>query len=249
MTDASVSAATIEACLDGVDTLVNPTYTTPSPKEGAGSGKSPARSGLANRTARRSDFPQGGGNQFSRQGGFPFAQDGQMSLDGSSQASLGNYGFPQGTTQSGPQPWRQGSTERQVPRSLARTSRSRAKNGKFTTTPKKDTAQGPSSSTPPSPTLQHQEVGRVEDLPLSPPHSPVYSDGGEDDTKGQDEATESDSGVPRTAPVVCCVHTPHHPTHPEPTSSSHAVMRAQGMVSSTSTPTTFTRNFDTIIID
>ena len=67
--------------------------------------------------------------------------------------------------------------------------------------------------------------------------------------EGKDDATESDSGGVRTTPVVCCLHTQHHDTPPEPTSSPYAVLRAQGLVSGASAPVVVTRHFEIIIID
>jgi hypothetical protein len=241
-----------------VDTIVNPGYSTPSKQEGdgpgRGSGKSPARSGPANRTGRRSGFPPAGGNLYSRPGAFPFAQNGQTSQDGLSQAGLSGYGFPPDATQQqgAQQPWRQGPVDRQgqrSPHSIASTSRCRSSKGTFIVTPKKDQAQGPSSITPPSQTSLPKEGGGTQDLPLSPPHSPVYSDEGEHDMKGQEDATESDSGARQTTPVVCGRHTPHNHAQPGSALSPHVVMRAQDMVSTESTPTVVSRTFEIIFIE
>ena len=184
--DADLPTATIENCLDAIDTIVNPTYTLPSIVEGTnsgrGSGKSMGNRGAASRKGRHTGFPQDGASTYSPQGGFPYATGGQMSLGGSPPPNLNGYGFQQGpsqhmqTAQTAPQTWRNpspGPADRQ-PRCVL----GRFQKNKVASNPT-DQAQGPATPNPPQPLPSEEGLSGLPPLcPSQLPSSPEYEDTG-----------------------------------------------------------------------
>ena len=269
--EADMPPGTIENVLDVVDSLVNPSYATPATKAGVperGSGRSPGTRGPVNRTGRRSGFPLDGVNSYSAQGGFPFAPGGPISLGGSSPPNLGVYGFHtanqmQQAGQAASLPWRgqtPGQVDRQTPRLVQIFIIDSSKGPGVTSAPLAapplgERAQGPTLPVPPPSVSSPTEKDRVED-PILPPPSPGYSEPNPvylDLGEGKESETESDSGSGCQFPGECSQHPTQQHNPPEPSTSPHTPMRAQGLVRSRSAPattsTTIVKTFDVIIID
>ena len=274
MRGTALEPGTIENILDNIDTIVNPTYATPAPKNdaGRGSGRQLGPRGLPNRTGRQSGSPPGGGNQFSSQGGVPFATGGPISQGGSSPPTQNRYGFDRAAQagQVNPPLWRpqaQGAMDHQIPR-LVQIFVIKTKGRRSETKTNEDRAQSPvpevSLPQPPPPVAD-----QVDDLVYVPPSptfsmpSPVYSEVEEE--KASD--TESDSGSGCMFPGRCAQHPAEqpppkvdlgpgrksqNPTHPKPivpTTSPHTAMRVQGMVTTPRAATAKDNSYEVIELE